>query len=52
MNYIFHNLKAHACSIYKIILNKSWTQYPTKPQPYDHQHPITKTIKVRRTRHA
>ena len=34
------------------ILNKSWRQYPTRHQLYGHQPPITKTIKVRRTRHA
>ena len=36
----------------RAILNKSWRQYPTKQQLYDHQLPITKTIKIRRTRHA
>ena len=36
----------------RAILNKSWRQYPTKHPLYDHQPPITKTIKVRRTRHA
>ena len=30
----------------------SWRQNPTKQQLYDHQTPITKNIKVRRTRHA
>ena len=34
------------------ILNKSWRQHPTKHQLYGHLPPITKTIKVRRTRHA
>ena len=34
------------------ILNKSWRQYPTKQQLYGHLPLITKTIKVRRTRHA
>ena len=33
------------------ILNKSWKQHPTKQQ-YGHLPPITKTIQVRRTRHA
>ena len=32
--------------------NKSWRQHPTKQQLYGHLPPITKTIKVRRTRHA
>ena len=31
---------------------KFWKQYPTKQQLYGHLPPITKTIKVRRTRHA
>ena len=34
------------------ILNKSWSQHPTKQQLYGHLPPITKTIKVRQTRHA
>ena len=34
------------------ILNKSWRQHPTKQQLYGHQTPITKTIKIWRTRHA
>ena len=34
------------------ILNKSWRQHPTKHQLYGHLPPITKTIQVRRTRHA
>ena len=36
----------------RAILNKSWRQYPTSHQLYDHLPPITKTIQVRRTRHA
>ena len=34
------------------ILNKSWRQHPTRHQLYGHLPPITKTIRVRRTRHA
>ena len=34
------------------ILNKSWWQHPTRHQIYCHLPPITKTIQVRRTRHA
>ena len=34
------------------ILNKIWRQHPTKQQLYSHLPPITKTIQVRRTRHA
>ena len=34
------------------IWNKSWWQHPTRHQLYAHLPPITKTIQVRRTRHA
>ena len=34
------------------VLNKSWRQHPTRHQLYGHLPPITKTIQVRRTRHA
>ena len=34
------------------ILINSWRQPPTKQQLYSHRPPITKTIKIRRTRHA
>ena len=34
------------------ILNKSWRQQPTKHQLYGHLPSITKTLQVRRTRHA
>ena len=36
----------------RAILNKSWWQHPTIHQLYGHLPPITKTIQVRRTRHA
>ena len=36
----------------RAILNKSWRQHPTRHQLYGHLTPITKTIQVRRTRHA
>ena len=36
----------------RAILNKSWRQHPTRHQLYGHQLPITKTIQVRRSRHA
>ena len=36
----------------RAILNKSWRQHPTKQQLYDHLPPISKTIQIRRTRHA
>ena len=35
----------------RAILNKSWRQPPTKQQLYGHLPPITKTLKIRRTRH-
>ena len=38
--------------ILRAILNKSWWQHPTRHQLYGHLPPITKTIQVRRTRHA
>ena len=36
----------------RAILNKFWRQHPTKHQLYGHLPPTTKTIQVRRTRHA
>ena len=36
----------------RAILNKSWRQHPTRHQLYGHLPPTTKTIQVRRTRHA
>ena len=36
----------------RAILNKSWKQHLTKQKLYGHLSPITKTIKVRRTKHA
>ena len=36
----------------RAILNKSWRQHPTKQRLNSHLPPITKTIQVRRTRHA
>ena len=38
--------------VLRAILNKSWRQHPTKQHLYGHLPPITKTIQVRRTRHA
>ena len=35
-----------------LLLYKSWRQHPTRLQLYGHLPPITKTIQVRRTRHA
>ena len=36
----------------RAILNKSWRQHPTNQQLFGLLPPITKTIKIRRTRHA
>ena len=36
----------------RAILNKSWRQHPTRRQVYGHLPPITKTLQVRRARHA
>ena len=36
----------------RAILNKSWRQHPTRHQLYGHLPSITKTIQVRRTKHA
>ena len=36
----------------RAILNKSWGQHSTKQKLYGHLPPITKTITVRRTKHA
>ena len=38
--------------MWRAISNKSWRQHPTKHQLYGHLPSITKTIQVRRTRHA
>ena len=36
----------------RAILNNSWRQHPTRHQIYGNLPPITKTIQVRRTKHA
>ena len=36
----------------RTVWNESWRQHPTKQQLYAHLPPITKTIQIRRTRHA
>ena len=46
------NLDSNYTRMLRAILNKSWRQHPTRPQRYGHLPPITKTIEVRRTRHA
>ena len=45
-------LDGNYTKILQAILNKSWRQHPTRHQLYGHLPPITKTIQVRRTRHA
>ena len=45
-------LDCNYTSVLQTILNKSWQQQPTTHQLYGHLPPITKTIQVRRTRHA
>ena len=45
-------LDGNCTSMLRAIFNRSWRQYPTKQQLYGHLPPITKTIKIRRTRHA
>ena len=60
MNFSFVLLQFHQTSnldhfvflMLRAILNKSWQQHPTRHQLYGHLPPITKTIQVRRTRHA
>ncbi len=45
-------LDSNSTRMLRAILNKSWRQHPTKQQLYGHLPPITKTIQVRRARHA
>ena len=45
-------LDGNYTNMLRAILNKSWRQHPTRHQLYGHLPPITKTIQVRRTRHA
>ena len=45
-------LQGNYTRMLQAILNKSWRQHPTKHKLYGHLPPITKTIKVRWTRHA
>ena len=46
------NLDGNYSRMLRVILNKSWRQHPTKQQLYGHLPPVTKTIKIRRTKHA
>ncbi len=45
-------LDGHYTRMLQAILNKSWRQHPRRHQLYDHLPPITKTIQIRRARHA
>ena len=45
-------LEGNYTRMLRAILNKSWRQHLTRHQLYGHLPPITKTIQVRRTRHA
>ena len=51
-NYTKKKLDGNYTRMLRVILNKSWWQHPTKHQLYGPLPPITKTIQVRRTRHA
>ena len=46
------NLDGNYKRILRAILNMAWRQHTTRHQLYGHLPPITKTIQVRRTRHA
>ena len=50
--YIYIYIYIFFLRMLRAILNKSWQQHPTRHQLYGHLPPITKTIQVRRTRHA
>ena len=45
-------LDGNCTRMLRSILNEFWRQHPKIQQLYDHLPPISKTIKVRRTRHA
>ena len=51
-NRIEKKLDGNYTRILWAILNKLWRQHITKQQLYDHLSSITKTIKIRQTRHA
>ena len=52
-NYTYEEkLECNYTRMLAAILNKSWRQHPTTQQLYGHLTPITKTIKVRRTRNS
>ena len=45
-------LDSNYTRILRAIVNKSWKQHSTKQQLFGHLPPITKSLKIRRTRHA
>ena len=45
-------LEGNYIRMLRAILNRSWWQHSTKHQLYGHLPPTTKTIQIRRTRHA
>ena len=45
-------LDGNCTRMQRAILKKSWKQHPTKQQLHGHLPPISKTIQIRRTRHA
>ena len=49
---VYWKLDGNYTRMLRTILNKSWQQHPTRHQLYGPLPPITKTIQVRRTRHA
>ena len=52
IHYAIHIYPSNDLRMLRAILKKSWRQHPTRHQLYGHLPPITKTIQVRRTRHA
>ena len=50
--HMIESLDGNCTRMLRAVLNKSWRQHPTRLQLYGHLPPITKTIQVRRTRHA
>ena len=45
-------LDGNSTRMLREILNRPWRQHPTKQQLYGHLPPVTKTIQIRRTKHA
>ena len=52
MHIMSKKLDGNYTRMLRAILNKSWRQHSTRHQLYGHLPPITKTIQVRRARHA